>query len=288
MPGPAGCRVPAVVGGAASGGMRIFVTGGASGLGRALAERYARAGWRVCVGDVDDARNEETLASLRSLGAEAHALRCDVTREEELAAAAAWLEASWGGVDVVVNNAGVAAIGGIVETPVADWEWVLDVNLLGVVRGCRAFTPLFRRQGHGRFVNVASVAAFVHPPMIPAYAATKAAVVALSESIAVELARDGIGVTVVCPALFRSGLSETARATTPRLDALARAFLSRSRASAADVAEAVYRAVVRGKFLVHTHPEGRLIVALKRVLPFPLYLALIRRLSRPLLPRRRP
>ncbi|KAA0253979.1 MAG: SDR family oxidoreductase [Acidobacteria bacterium] len=268
-------------------GQRIFVTGGASGLGRAIAERYARAGWKVCVGDVHAARLEETLASLEGLGAGAHALSCDVTREEDLEAAAAWLTASWGGVDVVVNNAGVAASGSIADTPLADWQWILDVNLLGVVRGCRVFTPLFRRQGHGRFVNVASVAAFVHPPMISAYAATKAAVLALSESIAVELARDGIGVTVVCPGLVRTNLAETSRAATPRIDALARAFISRARVTPEEVAEKIYHGVARGRFLVQTHPEGRLIVALKRLLPAPLYLKLMERLARKLLPRRR-
>ena len=119
--------------------LRVFITGGASGPGRGIAERYAREGARVCIGDIHEKRIEETLVAL---GPNAHALRCDVTKEEDLVAAALWCEETWGGVDIVVNNAGVAASGPIEATSIADWEWIVDINLLGVVRGCRAFVPM--------------------------------------------------------------------------------------------------------------------------------------------------
>ena len=101
---------------AAAAGKRIFITGGASGLGRALAERYARAGWRVCIGDLDVERCADALAAIRVHSPHSQALACDVTREDALQAAADWLQREWGGVDVVVNNAGVAQMGGIAET----------------------------------------------------------------------------------------------------------------------------------------------------------------------------
>jgi NAD(P)-dependent dehydrogenase (short-subunit alcohol dehydrogenase family) len=250
---------------------RIFITGGASGLGQALALRYARAGWRVCIGDIHVGRGEETVKQLAVLGAEAHFVRCDVTAEADLQAAATWLSETWGGVDVVVNNAGVAVSGGIDEVSLDDWTWIVDINLLGVVRGCRAFTPLFRRQKSGRFVNIASMAGLVSPPLSSAYCATKAAVVALSESLRVELEGDGIAVSVVCPAFFRTNLTESLRAGSPGVAKLTRHLVERARLDASTIADRVFRAVERGDFYVLTHAEGRAAWALKRYLPSSIY-----------------
>lgn len=267
-------------------GARVFITGGASGLGRALAESYARAGWRVCIGDLNEARGAETVAALATLGPGGHFLRCDVTRDGDLEEAARWLEESWGGVDVVVNNAGVAVSGGIADVPLADWRWAVDVNLLGVVRGCRAFTPLMRRQGGGHLVNVASMAGLVHPPMMSAYNATKAAVVALSETLRLELSGDGILVTVVCPGFFRTNLAESLRASDPAIEGVTRALVVRSRRTAPEIAELVRRGIERGDSHVLTHGDGKVAWMLKRLLPFPLYLKFLARGSRRMLSRR--
>ncbi len=267
-------------------GARIFITGGASGLGRALAESYSRAGWRVCIGDLNEARGTETAAALAALGPEGHFLRCDVTRDGDLEAAARWLEESWGGVDVVVNNAGVAVSGGVADVSLADWQWAVDVNLLGVVRGCRVFTPVLRRQGGGHLVNIASMAGLVHPPMMSAYNATKAAVVALSETLRLELAGDRILVTVVCPGFFRTNLAESLRASDPAIEGVTRALVVRSRRSAPEIAELVRRGVERGQTHVLTHADGRAAWMLKRFLPFPLYLKFLARGSQRMLSRR--
>ena len=254
---------------------RIFITGGASGLGRALAERYAREGYRVCIGDVNEARGAETLASLRARGTEAHFLVCDVTKESDLARAAAWLVETWGGVDVVVNNAGVALGGGIADVPLEDWVWAVDINLLGVVRGCKVFTPVFRRQGHGTFVNVVSLAGLVHAPMMSAYNATKAAVVAISETLRVELAKDGIGVSVVCPAFFRTNLTETFRASSADVARITDRLVNRAKRGPEEIADLTYRGVERGDFHIVTHPEGKAAWMLKRLAPFSLYVMAI-------------
>ena len=255
---------------------RIFITGGASGFGKALAQRYARAGYRVCIGDVHEARGEEAVSALCRAGHDALFIRCDVTQEADLVAVAAELDRAWGGVDVVVNNAGVAAGGGIAETPLEDWAWIVDINLLGVVRGCKAFTPVFRRQGGGTFVNVSSMAGLIHPPMMSAYNATKAAVVALSETLAVELARDGVRVSVVCPGFFRTNLTETMRTTNPDVAKMTGKLVNQAVRDADDIADYTFRAVSRGDFHVLPHPEGRAIWALKRLSPWAAYVRVLK------------
>ncbi len=253
---------------------RIFITGGASGLGRALALRYARAGWKVCIADLHEARGAETLAAL---GADALFLRCDVTREEDLVAAARTLQERWGGVDVVVNNAGVAQAGAIEDVAIDDWRWIIDINLLGVVRGCKVFTPLFKRQGHGHFVNVASMAGLLDAPLMSSYNATKAAVVSLSETLHHELSNANIGVSVVCPAFFKTNLTESLRTTDPRLGATMARLLERSAISADDVANDIFRAVEKRQFYVLSHAEGRRAWLMKRFLPRELYAKVMRK-----------
>ena len=262
---------------AASAGKRIFITGGASGLGRALAERYARAGWRVCIGDLDVERCADALAAIRVHSPHSQALACDVTREDALQAAADWLQREWGGVDVVINNAGVAQMGGIAETTLDDWRWAVDINLLGVVRGCKVFAPLLRTQGGGQLVNIASMAGLVHMPNAAAYNATKAAVVALSETLQLELEPDGIGVSVVCPAFFRTDLAKNMRAANPQLEGMTKRLVERARIGADEIAERIFAGIERGDPHILTHPEARRFWRLKRMLPYRWYLALMRR-----------
>jgi NAD(P)-dependent dehydrogenase (short-subunit alcohol dehydrogenase family) len=250
---------------------RVFITGGASGFGRALALRFARAGYSVCIGDIHERRLSETQGALQKLGGPAHALRCDVTQEVDLSRAADWLRATWGGVDIVINNAGVAVGGTITETTIDDWRWIIDINLLGVVRGCRVFTPIFQAQKSGHFVNVASMAGLIHPPMMAAYNATKAAVVAISETLRVELATDGIAVTVVCPSFFRTNLAETMRAGNADTAAMTKKLVTRASRSADDIAELTFRGVLRRDFHVLTHADGKAAWMLKRLAPFSLY-----------------
>ena len=259
-----------------SDGKRVFITGGASGLGQALAMHYAGQGWRVLVGDLDRERCAEMLAQLRAVSPTSDAIACDVTVEADLQAAADWLQQHWGGVDVVINNAGVAQMGGIDIASADDWQWIVDINLLGVVRGCRVFTPMLRAQGGGQLVNVASMAGLVHMPHASAYNATKAAVVALSETLQLELEADRIGVTVVCPAFFRTALARNMRASDPALEAMTKRLVERARIGPEDIARQVFEGVQRGDTHILTHPEARRAWWLKRVLPYGLYLKMMR------------
>ena len=256
---------------------RVFITGGASGLGQALALHYAGQGWRVLIGDLDRERCADTLAELRAISPVSDAIACDVTREADLQAAVTWLQQQWGGVDVVINNAGVAQMGGIADASEADWQWIVDINLLGVARGCRVFTPLLRAQGGGQLVNIASMAGLVHMPQAAAYNATKAAVVALSETLQLELEADGIGVSVVCPAFFRTALAQHMRASDPKLEAMTRRLVERARIGPEQIARQVFEGVQRGDTHILTHPDARRAWLLKRVLPYRWYMAMMRR-----------
>ena len=239
----------------------MLVTGGASGLGAALATRYAARGDRVLVTD---------LAADAPVPAGAQYQRLDITSETDWAAALDRVQIEFGGLDVLVNNAGIAAGGRIELLDAAHWQRVLGVNVLGAVTGCRTFTPLFKQQGRGHIVNVASVAGLVHPPAMSSYDAGKAAVVALSESLRHELAPWGIDVSVVCPSFFRTNLAASLSGEDPLMDTLATRLISGAPLGAEEIAERVVRAVDARRFLVLPDRAARLAFWAKR-LARPLY-----------------
>jgi NAD(P)-dependent dehydrogenase (short-subunit alcohol dehydrogenase family) len=249
----------------------VFITGGASGLGRALAEAYAADGFNIAIGDVNDVRLAETQAALEGLGAKVLALRCDVTQEAHLVAARDAIMKQFGRVDIVVNNAGVAQSGPIDETSMEDWQWIVDINLLGVVRGCKVFTPVFKQQKSGTFINIASMAGLIHPPQMASYNATKAAVVALSETLKIELHPWNISVSVVCPAFFRTNLHETQRSTSAELDGFTRKLVAKAKVEPAEIAAKVKAGAARGDFHILTHEKERRIWLFKRYVPYPIY-----------------
>ncbi|WP_421710580.1 SDR family NAD(P)-dependent oxidoreductase [Alcanivorax sp.] len=171
---------------------RILITGGASGLGRAMAEAWLRDGARVLIGDVNQERAAETLAALKDLPGELQFQYLDVRDAASFNNAREWLEQNWGGLDVLVNNAGVAGAARIDRGDMADWDWIFDINVKGVVRGCKVFVPMMKRQGHGHIVNIASLAGLLHAPVMGSYNVTKAGVISLSETLRFELAPYGI------------------------------------------------------------------------------------------------
>lgn len=246
---------------------RVFITGGASGLGLAFARVYAGRGCRVAIGDINAERLNAAKKELEALGAAVIATECDVRQIVQLEAVRDLLLEQWGGVDVVINNAGVATGGDIDAGALEDWDWVIDINLMGVVRGCRVFTPVFREQGNGLFINVASAAGLLSPPGMDSYNVTKAGVVALSETLKVEQARYGISVTVACPAFFQTNLTESIRAPVPGMDKMVNQLMSKSELSADDVAQAVVTGAERGELVVAPHKLERRLWWLKRIAP---------------------
>lgn len=242
--------------------MRVLVTGAGSGLGRALASHWSAAGARVLVSDVDPA-----AAAAVATGLGQPSLALDVTDDAAWAAALEWCRSSWGGLDVLVNNAGVGAGGRFERISVEDWDWIWEINLKGVVRGCRTFVPLFKEQRSGHLVNVASLAGLMNLPGMASYNVTKAGVIALSETLRLELEPDGVRTTVVCPAYFRTNLGERTRSPDPAVRAVMDKLMTASKVSADDVARQVVDAVRDNRFLVLTHPDGRRSVRLRRWLP---------------------
>lgn len=243
---------------------RVLVTGGASGLGAALVEQLRARGDRVLVTDLAETHDESPDAA----GAEY--LRLDVTSDDDWAAARAWVEEHWGGLDVLVNNAGIAAGGRIDVSGLDEWQQVVDVNLLGVVRGCRTFTPLLKAQGSGHIVNTASAAGLVHPPGMASYNAVKAGVVALSETLHWELEPYGVAVSVVCPTFFRTNLAASLSGRDRVLDSIARRLIERSDVTASDIAAEVVKGIEARRYLVLPDAGVRKAFRAKRFLT-PLY-----------------
>lgn len=236
---------------------RVLITGAASGLGRALAVAWAKRGARLLIADLNAERGAESVELCLKAGAEeAHFRHLDVTQESDFDSAAAWVDAEWGGLDIMVNNAGVAGGGRFDSISEGDWEWMLNINLLGVVRGCRAFTPMFKRQEGGQFVNIASMAGLLNPPAMSSYNVAKAGVVALSESLTVELAPWSIRTLVVCPSYFQTNLNESLRTQDDAMKTALPRLLASSELSADDIAEAILEAVARGDTLFLPHPHA--------------------------------
>ncbi|MFL6133035.1 MAG: SDR family NAD(P)-dependent oxidoreductase [Nocardioidaceae bacterium] len=234
--------------------MRALVTGAASGLGLALVRRLAARGDQVLATDLADPPPATDAVALR---------RLDVRSEEDWAAARDWVESTWGGLDLLVNNAGVAGGGRIELCSLDEWEWIFDINLFGVVRGTRAFVPLMKAQGSGRIVNIASLAGLVHPPGMGSYNAVKAAVVAFSETTAHELAPYGVGCTAVCPSYFRTNLMSSLRGGDADLAAHVTHLVEQSPISADDIAAAVLEGLDSGAELILPDEPAKAAYALK-------------------------
>ena len=236
---------------------RVLVTGAASGLGLALVTALAARGDQVLATDVSTDRPA-------TLPEGVDYLPLDVRHDEAWKTALAQVMTSMGGLDLLVNNAGVAAAGRIDVATMEEWQWIVDINLLGVVRGCRTFTPLFKDQGSGPIVNTASLAGLVHAPGMSAYNTVKAGVVALSETLLHELSPHGIAVSVICPSFFRTNLTDSFRGADAEVEQAGAAMVIRSRRTADQVAATVVRGIDARRDVILTDPEGQIVWRIKR------------------------
>lgn len=251
------------------------LTGAASGLGRAFAIELASRAARIVLADIDEAGLAETARLVEQGGGSARTLRCDVSKIEDMrrlhAEATSWL----GDVDLLVNNAGVAVGGAVGDIPLEDWAWIVGINQWGVTYGCHLFLPTMKKRGSGHVLNVASIAAFACAGEMGPYNVTKAAVVALSETLAGELAGTGVGITVLCPFFFATNIARSARssATDASADAVER-IMKKTRVQADAVARRALAGCERGKLYVFPHREAKAIATIKRWMPETLLLRL--------------
>ncbi len=246
----------------------VLVTGGASGLGRAFCLHLASLGWHVAVVDVDQAGADTTLEGVCAQGGTGQVEILDVRDAQAWNALVVKLRAEWPRLDLLVNSAGICGAGQIGKSPLDDFRRILDVNLLGVVNGCHACVPwLLDKAPGGYVVNVASIAAVLNAPAMGAYSASKAGVIAFSETLFGELLSRGVGVTVVMPGFFRSRLLEEGAFTDEALRRIAETYSRKSSFTAQDVVLQTMRAVARHRLYVVLGRKARWAWRLKRWFP---------------------
>ncbi|GAA6139277.1 SDR family oxidoreductase [Arenicella sp. 4NH20-0111] len=258
---------------------KILITGAGSGLGRALALRYAKAGGEICVCDVNKEGGDETVQLINNLGGSAFFLDCDITKQWDVDKLSIALAERWGALDMLINNAGVATAGQLEYESMEQWQWVLEINLLGHVRMTKAMLPLLRKSQSAQkdIVNIASQAGITAAPGMGSYCVSKAAMVSLSETSHLELAPEGIHVSAVCPAFFDTNLNKSLRTGDEKMKSVVDKMIKKSGISADSIADKVYAGVNARKFMILTHKQGIKAYRMKRFLPIERYLAMIKK-----------
>ena len=251
-------------------GKVAVVTGAGSGIGRALAERFVAAGMSVVLADIDEVRLRTAEAQLSENGGNVLPVVCDTALEESVQALAQEALDHYGAAHVLCNNAGVVGTGDPWTGPISVWDWVIGINLYGVIHGVRAFLPIMQEQGEGHIVNTASMAGLLAMPGAAAYNVTKHGVVALSEGLFTELKSTGspVGVSVLCPGFVNTELmkqmswadrlgDQPAASTNPVTQFMDQMLVEGVEAgiSPADVADQVIDAITTDRFWILTHPD---------------------------------
>jgi NAD(P)-dependent dehydrogenase (short-subunit alcohol dehydrogenase family) len=253
-------------------GKVAVITGAAGGIGRSIAEDLARAGSKLVLADIEQPALAEAERALRASGAEVLAVLTDVRNASDIGALAKETLDRYGSADLLFNNAGVGGGSTVWDSTVSDWEWVLGVNLWGVIHGIRTYVPIMLQQNtEAHIVNTASVAGLISPPGMGPYNVSKHAVVTLSETLQHELATAGskIKVSVLCPAWVKTGIADSDRNRPEELknpvrpmtemekirEQNIRAALEASHVKPEDVANKVLEAIREEKFYILTHPN---------------------------------
>jgi NAD(P)-dependent dehydrogenase (short-subunit alcohol dehydrogenase family) len=262
-------------------GKVAVVTGAASGIGRALAEQSAHEGMKVVLADVEEGALTQAEAELKAGGAQVLAVRTDVSQAGEVERLAERVFATYGAVHLLFNNAGVSAGGNVWETSLADWQWVLGVNLWGVIHGVHYFVPrMLAQDTEGYIVNTASAAGLISLVGAAPYGISKHGVVALSETLALELAAHGakLRASVLCPEWVKTRILDAERnrpqalqnapaeqLMSPEMEAALQAVrqLLEAGLPPTQVAETVFEAIRQEKFYILTHPTTKLGVQLR-------------------------
>ncbi|WP_345316931.1 SDR family NAD(P)-dependent oxidoreductase [Ferrimonas gelatinilytica] len=251
---------------------RIMITGAGSGLGRALARHWKEH--RLLLTDLDGAAVATVAEEINSEGGRAIAMAGDITDRYTWHAQAHWLDTHWGGLDWLVNNAGIATAGGFATESLEQWRTVMEVDLLGAVQGCQVMAPLLRKSG-GAILNIASSAGLQPMPRMGSYCAAKAALVSFSESLKLELWDAGVSVSVACPAFFKTALGDRLRSSDPAMAPILARLFERAPMTADEVAAQIAHQFEQQEFLIVPHPATRKALRLRRWLPLSRYLTML-------------
>ena len=253
-------------------GRTVLVTGAGSGIGRETALLAARRGADLVICDVDDAGLADVEASARALGRRVVARHVDVADRDQMRDFAEAVHGETGPVDLLVNNAGVGLAAGFLDTELEDWDWIVPINLMGVVHGCHFFVPrMVERGAGGHVVNLSSMAGFHATPALVAYTATKFAVLGLSEALREELRPHGIGVTAICPGIINTPITRNSRArgavADPKVRERVIAVYNRRNYGPERVARNILKAVERNRAVAPVAAEAWISYAIKRISP---------------------
>jgi len=253
-------------------GKTAFITGGASGLGLSMAQAFVRQGMNVMIADINEAHLADAKRELVEMGGKAESVICDVADRSSIKSAAGKTTAVFGKVHVVCNNAGIGVVGPIGTIAEKDWDWIFDVNLKGMIAGTEIFLPLIESHGEGgHFVNTGSMSSLVVRPGREPYAATKFAILALSEGWQIQLEPKNIGVSVLCPGYVRTRLGESGKARQEKYggpkESMGREqpqrqspMMTESLMPPEPVGELVVEAIKANALYIITHPEMKPVV----------------------------
>lgn len=245
---------------------RAFITGAASGLGLEFARRFAEAGWNLGLLDLQPERLAQARQSMNTADSAVLTFHADVGDEAAVGQAVKRCAESFNGLDIVINNAGVAVAGSVRDTPSEDWDWALRINLLGCVHGCRAALPHLSPEKGGLILNIASAAGFACGPSMGPYNASKAGVIALTETLRQEFEGTALQASVAMPGFFKTNLLEHCRAP-PMEKATARKLMDSSSYSASRAAEDILAAAASGDFYIVVPRRYAALWRFKRWLP---------------------
>lgn len=246
--------------------MRVFITGAASGLGREFSLQLAKDGWTLGLSDINEENLEQVKQEVIEEGGKAHTYLLDVANREQYHDVAYDFIKDAGGIDLLINNAGVGDGAPFQNYDLKNWDWMIGINQMGVVHGCFFFIPKMIDQKGGHIINIASAAAFSNAPFMSAYNVTKAAVRSLSETLYNEMKPYNIGVSAVMPTFFQTNIMQSARG--PKNNQIyARKMMERSSTNATEVAIEILTKAGKGKKEIILPSESRKSYFVKRFLP---------------------
>ncbi len=244
---------------------RAFITGAGSGLGRALALALAADGWKLGVADIRQQRLEEVCSLIEELGGQAFPFGLDVSDKDDYARVAKDMTGHIG-IDLLINNAGVGDGGPFVDYSLANWDWIVGINQMGVIYGTKYFLPGMIQQGGGHIINIASAAGFSNAPMMASYNATKAAVISLSETLYVELRPNNVKVSVAMPLFFKTNIMESSTAS-EEIKHISNLLVATSNLEAETVAHKILTEAGQGKFRIYAPRKSRTLHWFSRIFP---------------------